>query len=360
MAKARRKETPKELKVVIPTAKEPESLDEIFISGKKVKGEKTHWLLPSRIVQNSIAILEGDPQAGKSTFLACLTAAVTTGKPWLGRPKCKPSCVLYLAAEEDAGSMVRPRLLAAGANIDRVKFVAAGIDGLPRSIRFPGCLAMIRDAILRYGISLVIADPLSSHMPTDGDLNNEQAVRSTFDQINRVCMGHNVCFLFTRFWRKDRSGPRITWGMGSTAIGACGRSVISIEQPDPEADRRILRVVKCNQASRTPPLSYDLVKVDGVPIMANFSELNRQEDDAACEVSDSGDRDVRQDARRLLEALLRGKDPMDAAEIMRHATAALIGERTLRKAKADLGILSDHVTGENGMKWTWQWPESTD
>src|SRR5437868_10480553 len=79
------------------------------------------WLWPNRLAAGCLHLLDGDPGDGKSFVLADLMARLTTGRPW---PDDSPSpgaaSVLLLNAEDDAGGISRDRLLAAGADADRI------------------------------------------------------------------------------------------------------------------------------------------------------------------------------------------------------------------------------------------------
>src|ERR1051326_241339 len=71
-----------------------------------------------------IALLEGDPGEGKSLILADLAARVTRGGRMpdgtAGHFTGRGSNVLILSSEDSAEEVLRPRLQAAGADLDRV------------------------------------------------------------------------------------------------------------------------------------------------------------------------------------------------------------------------------------------------
>jgi hypothetical protein len=67
----------------------------------------------------------------------------------------------------------------------------------------------------------------------------------------------------------------------------------------------------------------------------------------------------RRDAAEFLRDLLRN-GPMRAKEVYASAKANGISERTLNRAKADLGVLSDKTgqPGKDGQEWHWMMPAS--
>jgi putative DNA primase/helicase len=299
--------------------------------------QKPNWLLPNRILSNGLCILEGDPSSGKSVFLAHLAAAVTTGKKWWDRPKQQPADVLWLTGEEDALTHVRPRLAAAKADMRRVHWPARDADGQTKPFYFPQHTHLLQDAITQLGLSLIIIEPLVSFVAPELSLSAEGPARSVVDPLNRLAIATGCCVIVTRGLRKDRTGPRLTHGSGHGTIGHTARSVILIERPDPDRERRVLRSVKYGMCSVRPSaVEYTLEARDGAPVMVGLRNLEGQTDDGAADL-DGGDREVRTAARELLRNLL-ATEYVPSKIVLAIAHDSLIGERTLRKAKADLQV----------------------
>lgn len=60
----------------------------------------------------------GDPGEGKTTLALQIIAALTTGKPvWEGAPPMEPVNVIYQTAEDGLSDTIKPRLVAAGADV---------------------------------------------------------------------------------------------------------------------------------------------------------------------------------------------------------------------------------------------------
>lgn len=328
----------------------------VWVTGDRVRERQLEWLLPGRIIQGCLTVLEGETSVGKSTFLAALAAAVTTGREWAGRPKGRPESVLWLYAEEDYASMIRPRLKSAGADESRI--LTPGLDeaGAEKRLYLPASLPLVRQAILERGVKLVIVEPLSSHVGPTCDLNQVNQSRAALDPINRMGLELGATIIVTRGLRKDRTGPRLNHGQGSLAIGDTARCVLVIDRPDLATTRRVLRVVKCGSAGHTPPLEYHLEPTDGAPVVGQLRDLLPSEDDDAADVTDAGERDVRKDAQRMLR-LLCAKEWVRVTVIQDAARDAAIGERTLRRAKADLSVRTRQLSDGAGSYHEWGPPE---
>ena len=66
-------------------------------------------------------MIAGNPGLGKSQLTTFLAAQVTNGGRWpAGEGRAPKGSVLMLSAEDDVGDTIRPRLEAAGADVDRV------------------------------------------------------------------------------------------------------------------------------------------------------------------------------------------------------------------------------------------------
>jgi putative DNA primase/helicase len=297
------------------------------------------WLLPGRIVGNGLCIVEGDSNVGKSTFLCHLAASVTTGRKWMGRKKCAPADVLWLSGEESPASMIRPRLLAAGADLDRVHWPAADDTGVVRPLYLPMAVHQLRDAIDLYGLSMIVIEPLVSFVAPELSLNQEGPARSVVDPLNRLCMQTGCTIIVTRGLRKDRSGPRLTHGSGHGTIGQTARSVLVIDQPDPEQERRILRAIKNMSGTRTPPLEYTLDRSGGAPRMVGLTDLVGADDDAVGDQVDPGERSIRADAREMLRTIC-ATEYVAVTIIQAAAEASGLGWRTVVRVKAELRIHS--------------------
>ncbi len=83
-------------------------------------------------------MLDGDPGTGKSFVTIDLACRLSRGRPMPeGTGTAPPATVLLMNAEDDARDTIRPRVLAADGDPDRVRVFAAPGIGLDRVPRFP-------------------------------------------------------------------------------------------------------------------------------------------------------------------------------------------------------------------------------
>lgn len=335
---------------------EPKNLDDLWESAADSKPQKIKWLLPGRIICGSISIIEGQKGVGKSSVAIALAASLTKGKPWLGRKARDKGDVLWIASEESWHSVIMPRLSAAGCDMKRVRRIKDAPNGGPGRISFPSGIGVLHHALKRWPVRLVVVDPWISCLDINLSPNIEQQVRSALDPLNGLMIGTGCTALMSRHWTKNTSADRIDRGLGSVAVGAVARSVLSVEWPDRRDTRRVLRVVACNEANQTPPLEYRLAGEPGLPKMVDLRELDQSQDDPDGDLDDVGTRDARRDARILLQTLL-ATEYVPYQVIYQEAKNAGLSESTLRSVKVELGVRSRRIGSAVPPHWEWGPPK---
>src|SRR5579859_777021 len=76
------------------------------------------WLWPGRLGLGKLAILEGDPNLGKSLVALDLCARLSTGRPFPDdRPGPGPAAAIFLSGEDGDEDTVVPRLQSLGADL---------------------------------------------------------------------------------------------------------------------------------------------------------------------------------------------------------------------------------------------------
>jgi hypothetical protein len=84
------------------------------------------WLWPGRVAIGKQTLIAGEAGLGKSQIGIAMAAAVTTGGPWPCNEGHAPhGNVIILSAEDDPADTIVPRLLAAGADPQRVQIITA-------------------------------------------------------------------------------------------------------------------------------------------------------------------------------------------------------------------------------------------
>ena len=114
--------------------KEPPQEETVeIIRMSEVDTQTVEWLWEPYIPFGKVTIVQGNPGEGKTTFALRLAAACTTGGTLPGMKPLPPFQVIYQTAEDGLGDTVKPRLIEADADLDRVLV----IDEAKRSLLCP-------------------------------------------------------------------------------------------------------------------------------------------------------------------------------------------------------------------------------
>ena len=111
----------KYLREAVYGLKEPPQEETVeIIRMSEVDTQTVEWLWEPYTPFGKVTIVQGNPGEGKTTFALRLAAACTTGGTLPGMKPIQPFQVIYQTAEDGLGDTVKPRLMEAEADLDRV------------------------------------------------------------------------------------------------------------------------------------------------------------------------------------------------------------------------------------------------
>ena len=170
-------------------------------SAAAITPEKIEWLWPGRLARGKHTCIAGEPGTGKSQLSIAIIAIVTTTEglwPCDEGPSPLIGNVIILSAEDGAADTIVPRLLAAGAHMERVHIVSAvrnpGGKG-QRSFNLQSDIELLERKIAEIGdVALIIIDPVSSYLgKTDSHKNSE--VRGVLEPLSNMAERCRVAVL---------------------------------------------------------------------------------------------------------------------------------------------------------------------
>jgi hypothetical protein len=324
----------------------------------EVDREQVRWLWRDRIPAGKVTVLDGDPGTGKSTLTLTVAAKVSTGSPLPDGAQPKVGGVILLNAEDDIGDTIRPRLEAAGADLERC-WVLPDVhpEGEPpRPPELPADLFLLEDLVKGKGAALVVIDPLMAFLSGAVDSHRDQDVRRVLASLAYMAARTGAAVVIVRHMNKG-TGSALYRGSGSIGIVGAARAGLLVA-PDPDDDgRRILAMTKSNLAKMPDALAYRLVNDElyGVARVKWDGASKHTATDLVRPRVDEDEAPALAEAVRVLKEIL-ADGPLAAGNVKRLAATAGVAERTLQRARHALGVTARRHGFGPGAHYVWTMP----
>lgn len=227
-------------------------------SGIAVK--RRTWLWADRVPLGETTPFVGHAGVGKSQGAAWLSVQVTRGG-LPGELEGQPCPVMYVATEDSWEYTLAPRLLAAGADMDRVLAVHTetriGNDIAVGTLSLAVDVPSLRDAVEATGTRVIVIDALLSAM-TGSDLMKQGVVRSLLEPLSALAQDRELAIIGIAHFRKSAGADPLLLISGSAEYGQVVRSAIGfVRDPESEDASCVMSLIKSNIAPMgTPSLRY--------------------------------------------------------------------------------------------------------
>ena len=301
------------------------------------------WLWKPYLPFGKLSVLQGNPGEGKTYFAMHLAAACTNGKLLPNMERMEPFNVIYQTAEDGLGDTVKPRLIEAGADLDRVLVIDDSEVQLTLSDE------RIEKAIIENNARLVIIDPIQAYLGADVDMNRANEVRPIFMRLGQVAQRTGCAILLIGHLNKAAGMQSLQRGLGSIDIAAAVRSVMFIGKLKHDPTMRILTHEKSSLAPPGASLAFSLGDEGGFRWVGEY-DITADEMLSGIEPQ----RETKtQQAKDLICALLAGGKQVLSEDIDKEALERGIPGRTVRDAKRELGdaLKSKIVEGRKKVFW---------
>ena len=327
--------------IVLKEPSKPETVKIIRMSD--VELTPVEWLWKPYLPFGKLSVLQGNPGEGKTYFAMHLAAACTNGKLLPNMERMEPFNVIYQTAEDGLGDTVKPRLIEAGADLDRVLVIDDSNVQLTLSDE------RIEKAIIENNARLVIIDPIQAYLGADVDMNRANEVRPIFMRLGQVAQRTGCAILLIGHLNKAAGMQSLQRGLGSIDIAAAVRSVMFIGKLKHDPTMRILTHEKSSLAPPGASLAFSLGDEGGFRWVGEY-DITADEMLSGIEPQ----RETKtQQAKDLICTLLAGGKQVLSEDIDKAALERGIPGRTVRDAKRELGdaLKSKIVEGRKKVFW---------
>jgi hypothetical protein len=225
------------------------------------------WLWTGWIPRKYITLIVGESGAGKSTVLADIVARVTTGKPWPGQNWLEegsfrlPGRVLWLGSEDGTADMTKPRLVACGADCERVVEIqgvreGSATNGTHATFSMQDDIQEVRrwlEFAQKHGdpFLMLVIDPITSYLPgrklRKVDMNDTGQLRTILEPWFKVAQEFNLAICSVTHFNKDTTRSMLHRVMGSAAFAQTCRSLCAmVDREDDGQFEKAMVQVKVN------------------------------------------------------------------------------------------------------------------
>jgi hypothetical protein len=351
------------------------SRQEFAVLASQYKIAPVEWLWEPYVPLGMLSIMEGDPEVGKSTLCAWIAGQVTARG---NRISWRRGRALIASAEDTPEQVIVPRLMAAGADLDRVRIIPNPID-----LTDAADLRELRHWIETWQPAVVIIDPISVYVGKT-DTHRDSQVRQLLTPLGKFAEQYRCAIITTRHLRKSGAGKAKYMGLDSIGFFGAVRSVLHVmEREDDDGNpsgEYVIIHLKSNVGKKGKQLAYRIEDADvdadhlRRPIhVARPVFLQESPDVSHDEIT--GRRRRKTDADKAEDALVAASLPWRQIGMMPASVGAAaleeagIKERTGRNARQALGWKAFKITAEQlreagydddavktmaGASWWWQ------
>ncbi len=310
-----------------------------IITMRDIVTEKIEWLWKPYFPIGKLTIVQGDGSTGKTTMMLAIAAAVTTGSPLPGCGRTAPAGVIIQTTEDGLADTIKPKLELFGADCSRVHTIDDSMKALTYADE------RVEEAIVKLDAKLFIFDPMQAYLG-GANMNNTSVVRPLMNQLIGIA-SRTGCAVVIMGHLNKRGGASQYRGLGSIDIFAAARSVLTVgKMPGDESIRAVVHS-KSNLAHAGPSFATAL-DADGQYVWLGDYDISIDE---LLSTKKPPPETQAEKAQRLIKTTL-ARGPVPAAEMEELAKDQGISHKTLKRAKADLGVIST----KRADGWYWELP----
>jgi AAA domain/NrS-1 polymerase HBD domain len=334
-----------------------------------IRSERVRWAWRDRLPLRSLSVIAGEKGLGKSILTNARIPAEATRGRLPGELEGVSVDVLVCSGEDDWRSVVKPRLIAHDADLDRVHRISVVDDDGESVLTLPDDLPLLEAEVerLRAGgraIGLIVIDPIGAFLSAATDTHRDSSVRRALAPLAALADRLDLVVLVVMHLTKDESSRLINRISGAGAFANAARSVLVLARSpdDPEGEQgreRVLVHVGSNWGRYAPTLAAriearEVDLDDGSRASVGYLHITGETDISVDDLQRGRDENGGVDVEEAICAAL-ADGPRPSREVKAHVVEVGCGKRTVERAAERMAERGELVIESGGFPRTTTW-----
>jgi AAA domain len=251
----------------------------VFTDLREIEARDVQWLDRPFLPAAELVTNNADGGTGKGLLSVYYASLISRGE--LGEQRM----VIFAVAEDAFDTTLKPRLLAAGADLAYVRAVGWRRKGFNDAILIPDDVPELEQHIKEMQAGLLVVDPLLSHLSRKTNSHTDHEVKVALQPLVDLAQRTGCTVLGNGHFGKDKTRGAVSSAQGSNAFTNTPRVALAMAHDDDDPDLRIVEVIKSNFGAKGTGRNYrvQLVTVDGlkeqVPVLCAEGAASKCVDD---------------------------------------------------------------------------------
>lgn len=305
-------------------------MNKIYSFYSSIKEKPVEWLWYPYIPYGKITLVQGDPGEGKSTFILNVASILTKGHFMPdGYDTKNPQTVVYQCSEDNLSDTIKPRLVNAGADCNKIAYIIN--DDCSLNLED----SRIENTIKETNAKLFILDPIQSFLVQESDMQQVGRIRKCLNKLSMLATKYNCAIVLIGHMNKSAGLSNSLYrSLGSVDITAISRSVLMVEPIKKNSQIKCVSHIKSSLAPKGKDIVFSFDNKTGFKweTKAKYNKCNNINND-------------------MLELFEHGTN--SSIKIIETLKSKGYSKRSIYTAKDDLNIESYR----SGGSWYWKLPE---
>jgi putative DNA primase/helicase len=193
---------------------------------------------------------------GKSQITTAVAATISTGDRWPNGKKSRIRDVVLLSAEDSIERTVIPRLIAAGADMDRCHICRGDAATTERAVQL---IEQLLDGLPNDGRgATVIVDPITCFVPNK-NINDAGQIRTALKPFSQMGFRRKVTVIVIHHFRKGTEGSALEMVSGTGGFVQAARVVHGVYPHPRRQGWNLFLAIGNNIGAKHPGYAYQIV-----------------------------------------------------------------------------------------------------